>query len=420
MNNQNKVITTILLALGLLVLCPIVEAVSPSPDGGYPGFNTAEGQNALNSLTTGVANAAVGWFSLFSNTDGSYNTALGAGTLLFNIGDQSTGDGIDNTAIGAAALLLNTTGADNTAVGVAALSSNTTGAADTATGSGALLNNNTGTANTATGADALLSNTTGIANTATGAGALVANTVGINNTGTGFSALSANMTGNGNTAVGRYALSTTTGSGNTALGAAAGSALTTGANNIDIGVDVSGVAGESNTIRIGANLAETPGASACHIGGIYNQSVDPATASSMAIDVTGKLGTPVSSQRFKHDIKPMDKTSQAILALRPVTFYYKTDKKNTPCYGLIAEEVAKTSPDLVIRDKNGEPLTVRYEQINAMLLNEFLKEHRKVEQQADLIARQQKQIDALAAGLQKVSAQLEVTKASPQTVLNNQ
>ena len=169
--------------------------------------------------------------------------------------------------------------------------------------------------------------------------------------------------------------SATSGNGNTALGANAGNALTTGNFNIDIGVDVIGVAGESNTIRIGANLDETPGASACHIGGIYNQSVDPTTASSMAIDASGKLGTTVSSRRFKHDIQPMEKASEAILALKPVTFHYKSDAKNTPCFGLIAEEVAGVDPDLVVRNENGEIWSVRYDQVNAMLLNEFLKEH---------------------------------------------
>jgi len=197
------------------------------------------------------------------------------------------------------------------------------------------------------------------------------------------------------------------------LGTNAGSALTTGNLNIDIGADVIGVAGESNTIRIGANLDETPGASACHIGGIYNQSVDPGTASSMAIDASGKLGTAVSSRRFKHDIKPMDKASEAILALKPVTFHYKSDAKNTPCFGLIAEEVAGVNPDLVVRNKNGEIWSVRYDQVNAMLLNEFLKARRQIDAQ-------QKQIDALTAGLQQVSAQLELSKTARQTALNNQ
>jgi len=404
---QLKTTATLLIALALFgfALLPKAQAVVPPPDGGYPGFNTAEGQNALFSLSTGSANTAVGWFSLSTNAAGSFNTATGAGTLLFNTADE-------NTAFGAAALLNNTSGASNTATGAAALLNNTSGAGNTANGVSALQSNTDGIENTATGADALMRNTTGSANTATGAEALFG-TTGNNNTGTGFGALAANFTGDGNTAIGRSALGITTGSGNTALGTNAGNALTSGNLNIDIGADVIGVAGESNTIRIGANLPETPGASACHIGGIYNQSVDPATASSMAIDASGKLGTTVSSRRFKHDIKPMDKASEAILALKPVTFHYKSDVKNTPCFGLIAEEVAGVNPDLVVRNKNGEIWSVRYDQVNAMLLNEFLKARRQIDAQ-------QKQIDALTAGLQKVRAQLELRKSAPQTVLNDQ
>jgi hypothetical protein len=289
----------------------------------------------------------------------------------------------------------------------------------------ALQTNTDGIENTATGAEALMRNTIGSADTATGAGALFSNTIGNNNTATGFSALSANMNGNGNTAIGRSALTITTGSGNTALGTNAGSALTSGNHNIDIGADVIGVAGESNTIRIGANLDETPGASACHIGGIYNQSVDPATASSMAIDATGKLGTTLSSRRFKHDIKPMDTASEAILALKPVTFHYKSDAKNTPCFGLIAEEVAEVNPDLVVRNKNGEIWSVRYDQVNAMLLNEFLKEHKRVEAQGKELAVQATELAELksalgrqAEALQKVSARLESTAAAARLVEN--
>ena len=396
-------VTLALLCFGLL---SGAQAVVPAPDGGYPNFTTAEGTKALQNLTTGSANTAVGWFSLWSNAAGSFNTATGAGTLLFNTADE-------NTAFGAAALLNNTSGTGNTATGAAALLNNTIGQDNTANGVFALKSNTEGIENTATGVGALLSNSTGATNTATGGGALFSNTIGNNNTGTGFSTLSANMTGSGNTAIGRSALTITTGSGNTALGTNAGSALTSGNLNIDIGADVIGVAGESNTIRIGANLPETPGASACHIGGIYNQSVDPATASSMAIDASGKLGTMLSSRRFKHDIKPMDKASEAILALKPVTFHYKSDAKNTPCFGLIAEEVAEVNPDLVVRNKDGDIYTVRYDQVNAMLLNEFLKARRQIDAQ-------QKQIDALTAGLQKVSAQLELSKAAPQTVLNGQ
>ena len=396
-------VTLVLLCFGLL---SGAQAVVPAPDGGYPNFTTAEGTKALQNLTTGSANTAVGWFSLWSNAAGSFNTATGAGTLLFNTADE-------NTAFGAAALLNNTSGTGNTATGAAALLNNTIGQDNTANGVFALKSNTEGIENTATGVGALLSNSTGATNTATGGGALFSNTIGNNNTATGFSTLSANMTGSGNTAIGRSALTITTGSGNTALGTNAGSALTSGNLNIDIGADVIGVAGESNTIRIGANLPETPGASACHIGGIYNQSGDPATMTAVGIDATGKLATVLSSRRFKHDIKPMDKASEAILALKPVTFHYKSDAKNTPCFGLIAEEVAEVNPDLVVRNKDGDVYTVRYDQVNAMLLNEFLKARRQIDAQ-------QKQIDALTTGLQKVSAQLELSKSAPQTVLNDQ
>jgi hypothetical protein len=420
-------------ALGFFAPAQRTQAVSPAPGGGYPGFNTAEGQNALLGLTTGQGNTAVGWFSLWGNAGGGFNTATGAGTLLFNTADE-------NTAFGAAALLNNISGTGNTATGAAALLNNTIGQDNTANGVFALKSNTEGSENTATGTGALSSNSTGATNTATGGGALFSNTTGNNNTATGFSTLSANMTGNGNTAIGRSALTITTGSGNTALGTNAGSALTSGNLNIDIGADVIGVAGESNTIRIRANLDETPGASACHIGGIYNQSVDPGTASSMAIDASGKLGTMVSSRRFKHDIKPMDKTSEAILALKPVTFRYKSDAKNTPCFGLIAEEVAGVNPDLVVRNKNGEIWTVRYDQVNAMLLNEFLKEHKKVQEQQATIgqlksntAKQEATISELKSGLQtvvtrlndqdskiqRVRAEVEMNKRSLHVVVTN-
>jgi Chaperone of endosialidase len=422
MQNRNTIITMILLTLGSFALPQRTQAVSPPPDGGYPNFTTAEGQNALFSLTTGAANTAVGWFSLWGNATGGFNTATGAGALLFNNGDPTAGEASENTAIGAAALLFNTTGSDNTALGAAALLNNTEGAGNTANGSGALQNNTIGIENTATGDHALWFNS-GSANTANGAGALISNTIGNFNTATGFSALSANMTGDGNTAIGRYALTITTGSGNTALGTNAGSALTSGNLNIDIGADVIGVAGESNTIRIGANLDETPGASACHLGGIYNQSVDPGTASSVAIDATGKLGTTVSSRRFKHDIKPMDKASEAILALKPVTFHYKSDAKNTPCFGLIAEEVALVNRDLVVRNENGEIWSVRYDQVNAMLLNEFLKEHKQVQEQQTTIgqlksdaAKQEATIGELKKDLQTVVARLKDQESKIQRV----
>jgi endosialidase-like protein len=233
------------------------------------------------------------------------------------------------------------------------------------------------------------------------------------NTAVGNQALRDNTVGQDNTAVGLFALATNhTGNDNTAIGQGAGQNIM-GSSNICIGQGVFGLATDNNTIRIGDNLPSTAGLSACYIGGIYGQFCDPGSAIGLYIDNSGKLGGVPSSQRFKHDIKPMDMASEAILALKPVTFHYNNDAKNTPCFGLIAEEVAEANPNLIIRDKEGKPLTVRYDQVNAMLLNEFLKEHRKVEQM-------QKQIEALTAGLQKVSAQLEVSKPAPQTALNRQ
>ena len=313
----------------------------------------------------------------------------------------------------------------------------TTAGSNTATGFGALQNNGA-TANTANGANALFSNTIGIQNTATGFNALLNNTAGGHNTANGFSALQSNTTGNNNTANGQGALnllttgsfntadgqgalkSLTTGSNNVALGFSAGQTLTTGSNNIDIG-NV-GVAGDTGVTRIG----NSPTTTATFIAGISGKAV--ANGVGVIVNSSGQLGTILSSARFKTDIKPMDKASEAILALSPVTFRYKQDVEpdGVPQFGLIAEEVEKVNPDLVVRDEAGKVTTVRYEAVNAMLLNEFLKEHKRVEEQQSkiekqeaAIARQQKQIEALTAGLQKVSAQLELNKPTQQTVLNN-
>jgi Chaperone of endosialidase len=235
-----------------------------------------------------------------------------------------------------------------------------------------------------------------------------------------------------NTAVGAYALENATGFGNTALGAYAGSSLTAGHNNIDIGYSVFGVAGESDTIRIGnSNISAT------YINGISGQTA--ALGAAVFVASNGKLGTLTSSARFKEGIKPMDKASEALLALKPVTFRYKKeiDPACTSQFGLVAEEVEKVNPDLVVRDKEGKPYSVRYDQVNAMMLNEFLKEHKKVEaQQATIaelkstVAQQQKgmeaklaeqetRIEALTSGLQKVSAQVEMTRLAPQMVVNS-
>jgi hypothetical protein len=316
-------------------------------------------------------------------------------------------------------LLSNSDGGANTAVGFQALNSNTTGVLNTANGAGALSSNTTGGSNTADGNGALNSNTTGDLNTANGDAALAANTTGSNNTADGVSALTSNTTGNNNTANGFNALVNSTGDGNTAIGANAGMNVATANNVIAIGHD-------------GADVSNTT-----WIGNVFGVTTQNGMTAAVVVSADGQLGTVASSERFKKDIAAMDKASDVILSLRPVTFHYKTDGENTPQFGLIAEEVAKASPALVLPDKEGKPYTVRYDAVNAMLLNEFLKEHRKVEQLEASNAQQQrnfaqqqkafesklekqeKQIDALTAELQKVSAQLEVSKTAPQTVVNN-
>ena len=329
-------------------LSPKILAVVPAPDGGYPGANTAEGDNALFSLTTGASNTAIGFAALGSNTTGSQNTAAG----VF-------------------ALVSNTTGFQNAATGVQALFSNTTGFHNTAAGFQALLANTTANHNTADGDNALVHDTTGSLNTAIGAHALDHNI---------------------------------TGSSNVALGFQAGFNIT-GSGNVCIGQNIFGLAGESNVTRIG-NIGSTAQAN-----GVF-----------VTVGAGGKLGFQASSRRYKDDIKPMDKASEALFSLKPVSFRYKQeiDPERSPDFGLIAEDVAIVNPDLVARDEEGKIVTVRYQAVNAMLLNEFLKEHRKVEDLEANAARQQKQIEALTAGLQKVSAQLEASKPAPQVVNNNQ
>ena len=404
------------LLLGCFGLSPVAQAVLPAPDGGYPNGNTAEGDDALFSLITGFGNTAIGNDALFGTTTGNFNTANGASALTSNT------TGSFNTANGYAALQSNTTADGNTANGYIALSGNTTGLGNTATGYQTLIVNTTGDRNTANGIDALFSNTTGSFNTAIGGSTLASNTTGGDNTATGVNALINNTTGNGNTATGLYALqNNTTGSSNIALGTFAGTNLTTGDNNIDVGN--AGVSAEANTIRIGTAGTQTN----AYMSGIYQTTV--ARGLAVVIDSTGHLGTKGSSERFKDAIKPMDEASEVIHALKPVTFHYKKDldPAGIPQFGLVAEEVAKVNPDLVARDDQGKIYTVRYDAVNAMLLNEFLKEHRTVQElksnaakQEATIAKQQTQIEALISGLQKVSDQLELSKPAPRTVKNNQ
>jgi uncharacterized coiled-coil protein SlyX len=371
---------------------------------------------------TALNNTFLGDMALVADTTGGGNTALGAFTLVNN----STG--CDNTACGVSALNANSTGSFNTASGALALFFNTTGSDNVADGGNALFVNTMGNNNTASGFDALSSNTTGTDNVANGYKALQSNTTGVFDTATGMETLFGNTTRNSNTASGVEALSkNTTGNNNIAVGFQAGINLTTGSNNIDVGNN--GVAGESKTIRIGTGATQRR----TFIAGISGTTVPGGIG--VIVGSNGQLGTVVSSERFKDEIKPMDETSEAILALKPVTFRYKheLDPKGLPQFGLVAEEVEKVNPDLVARDEDGKPYTVRYDAVNAMLLNEFLKEHRKVEEQETTIAqlksvvakhettgaRQQKQIEALTTGLQKVNAELELSKTAPKTVSNN-
>jgi Chaperone of endosialidase len=320
MKTTRRLVSILLVFLCLTAVGPRAQAVVPPPDGGYPNFNTAEGQNALFSLTTGAANTAAGWRSLFSNAAGSFNTAVGAGTLLASTGNWNT-----------------------------------------ATGVGALLNDTSTGGNTAIGAIALFSNTTGGDNTAIGFNALDQNTIG---------------------------------SGNIALGFSAGSEVTTASDVIAIG-------------RPGANVSNS-----CFIGSIRGVTTVNNNAIPVLIDSAGQPGTMSSSRRFKEEVKPMNKASEAILALKPVTFHYKTDNTNRAEFGLIAEEVAEINPDLVVRDKNGEIYTVRYDAVNAMLLNEFLKAHRKVEKLEATVAE-------LAADLRQVKTQVQMSTPAMRVAAEN-
>ena len=330
---------------------------------------------------------------------------------------------VDNMAQGQSALLNLTTGGFNTAVGFLSLKTNTAGQSNTAIGAGALLSNTAGGANSAFGVAALASNLSGSGNTAIGYEALLSNTgEGLNgnfNTAVGSFALKSNHNVTNNTAIGNSTLSNNTfGSRNIAVGQNAGNGVTDADNVICIGADVAG-----------ANVGNT-----CFIGNIYQKQVGNDSLP-VRVDSFGKLGTEVSSRRFKRDIKPMAHASEAILALNPVIFHYKSDSEDARTqFGLIAEDVADVNPDLIVRDKDGEIYTVRYEAVNAMLLNEFLKEHKKVEEQQAMIAElkstvaeQQRgmkilttQLKEQAAQIQKVSAEIQIGRLAVKTARNNQ
>jgi trimeric autotransporter adhesin len=341
--------TTHLVLLLTLSCGATALAVDPPPDGGYPIRNTAEGEDALFSLTSGYNNTAVGFDALLSNTTGFHNTAIG---------------------------------------------------------SSALLHNTKGVANTAIGLDALKSNSIGKANVAFGVEALLDNTAGFRNI-----------------AIGTESLKKTTGNDNVGLGYEAGMNVTTGSFTICIGH--MGLASDTNMIRIGTEGIQTT----TFVAGIKDT---PVVGAAVVITTDGQLGVSTSSARFKEAIKPMDKASEAIFSLHPVTFRYRNevDPNGIPQFGLVAEQVEKADPNLVARDDRGKPYTVRYEAVNAMLLNEFLKEHRKVEKLEATVARQQsdfasalaqqgKEIEALISQIHKVSEQVAMSNAAPRLV-NNQ
>jgi hypothetical protein len=359
-----KATPAILVVLACFGISPMAQALlpPPAPDGGYDGLNTAEGEGALFSVDV-------------------------------------------------------TFGVANTAIGFNALHDNITGQTNTAVGTGALASSNT-SANTAIGWAALANSTSGFNNTAVGRGALIDNSNGSNNTAMGTSAMQGNDSGSKNTAIGQAALlQNSNGSNNIAIGNAAGINIS-GSNNIDIGAF--GAIQDSNTIRIGTqNIRYNT-----YIQGISGVAV---IGSQVVVNPKGKLGVTMSSARFKQDIQPMDKASEAIFALKPVTFHYKkeVDSDGIRQFGLVAEQVEKINPDLVARDNQGKVYTVRYEAVNAMLLNEFLKQHRKNEEQEKTIVELKSGMTALAARvkeqasqIQKVSAQLEASKPVPQLVNN--
>jgi hypothetical protein len=403
------------LVLACFGLSPIAQAALPEGDLG--NGNTVEGSGALQNLSTGIHNNAFGNQTLNLNTTGSYNSATGSQALKANTGDN-------NTAMGFQSLVINTTGDDNTAYGWRALFHNTTGNGNVAVGREALSqntdagDNSVNGANTAVGFRALQFATTsggvpGDANTGVGWLALQSNTVGQANTGVGSLALQAMTIGQRNSGFGRRAMEFATGNDNTGVGWRAGDNVSTANGVICIG-----------SFTAGANVDNTT-----YIRNINTTSVNGAGTDFVTVNLTtGLLGHVASSRRYKEDIKPMDNASEALYRLKPVTYRFKKEINPTPSleYGLIAEDVANVDPNLAIRDGKGQIESVRYMAINAMLLNEFLKEHRKVEELQATVAQQQKGMEVLtaqfkeqASQIQKVSALLEVNKPTPKLVLSN-
>jgi hypothetical protein len=470
MKNHNIIVTSVLLALACFAASPMalarpVPTPTPTPTATPPlgedrGNNNSAAENvdALNINTTGMENTATGWHALSANTTGSANTANGSYALFSNT------TGWSNTALGDYSLQANTNGSYNNALGDGALYSNTTGSYNVAVGTRALVDNATGWGNMAFGGDALSANTTGMENTAVGDVALESNTTGSGNVAVGSAALAYSVGASwqlqgANTAVGYSALSYTGapwvsgsgGDGNTAVGDRAMESNIDGSFNCAFGLlalssDNGVTNGNENTAignRAGYNLrsgvgnvyigehemARDPDESYhTYIHNINTTSVSGGFADSVTIDLnTGLLGHLTSSRRHKEDIKAMEDTSETLYRLKPVTYRYKKeiDPNQVLDYGLIAEEVATVDPNLAIRNAKGESETVRYNAINVMLLNEFLKEHRAfVQEQAKV-----KKLEAGLAGLlvtvkeqvtqiQRVSAQVELRRPTQSLARN--
>jgi hypothetical protein len=470
MKNQKIIFTSLLLAFACFAASPValakpVPSPTPTPTATPPlgedrGNNNSAAENvdALNISTTGQYNTAHGWHTLSANTTGIDNTANGSYALFSNT------SGSRNTAIGAWSLQANTTGGSNIAVGDAALYRNTIGTWNVAVGDGALVDNTSGWSNIAVGGDGLSANTTGLENTAMGAAALESNTTGSGNVAVGAGALSyrtgasyqlqgantavgyyalgytgaywgTGVGGDGNTAMGDRAMESNVdgsfncafgllalsadngesdGSANTAIGNRAGYGLRTGIGNVYIG--------EQEIARDSAENYHT------YIHNINTTSVSGGSADTVTIDLnTGLLGHLTSSRRHKEDIKAMEDASETLYRLKPVTYRYKKeiDRNQALDYGLIAEEVAEVDPNLAIRNAKGEIETVRYNAINVMLLNEFLKEHKAfVEEQGKVknleagVASLVATVNEQAAEIQKVSAHLELRKPTQSLARN--
>lgn len=401
MTNQSKSLIC-LLTISCLSLPTALLAVDPPPDGGYPNQNTAEGEDALFTGGHIGANTAVGYHALYSDNFGASNTAVGSNALL------ATDGAYFNTGIGADALSSDTYAGYNTAVGYSALNG-ITGFAhsdNVAVGYRAMAVGDAYSC-VAIGSRALEINK-GQLNTALGKGALQENTSGAQNTACGWSAMVHNITGLNNIAVGAAALANnTSGSNNVALGNNSGINLVSGNDNLDF--SNAGAAGDQGVIRIGTEGTQT----ATYIAGIMTSPL--ASALAIGVNPSGRLGVRASSARFKEAIEPMAHSSEAIYALKPVKFRYRKelDPAAAPQFGLVAEEVEKVDPELVARDDAGRPFTVRYDEVNTMLLNEFLKEHRKVEALQDAMSRQQKAIEKLESDLAAQAAQIRRVSAQP-------